>query len=87
MRRTTPGSSISAITRIGPLHFGRTSGSASQVSQFMTLMSGDIITTGTPPGVGMGMKPSPVFLEPGDLMTLGIQGLGEQRQKVVPWSG
>ena len=59
----------------------------SHVSQFMTLMPGDIITTGTPPGVGMGIKPSPVFLKPGDVMTLGIQGLGEQRQKVVAWSG
>ncbi|MBI3370328.1 MAG: fumarylacetoacetate hydrolase family protein [Betaproteobacteria bacterium] len=59
----------------------------SHVSQFMTLMPGDIITTGTPPGVGMGMKPSPVFLKPGDVITLGIQGLGEQRQKVVAWSG
>ena len=59
----------------------------SHVSQFMTLMPGDIITTGTPPGVGMGMKPSPVFLKPGDVITLGIRGLGEQRQKVVAWSG
>jgi len=45
--------------------------------------AGDIITTGTPPGVGMGMKPSPVFLKKGDVMTLGIDGLGEQRQDVV----
>ena len=57
------------------------------VSQFMTLMPGDIITTGTPPGVGQGIKPSPVFLKAGDVMTLGIKGLGEQRQKVVGWSG
>jgi 2-keto-4-pentenoate hydratase/2-oxohepta-3-ene-1,7-dioic acid hydratase in catechol pathway len=57
------------------------------VSQYMTLMPGDIITTGTPPGVGNGMKPSPVFLKPGDVMTLGIRGLGEQKQKVVPWVG
>lgn len=55
----------------------------SHLSQYMTLMPGDIITTGTPPGVGMGMKPSPVFLKPGDVMTLGIRGLGEQRQTVV----
>jgi len=54
----------------------------SYVSQFMTLMPGDIITTGTPPGVGLGMKP-PVFLKKGDVMTLGIEGLGEQRQQVV----
>ncbi|MFY8104581.1 MAG: fumarylacetoacetate hydrolase family protein, partial [Ramlibacter sp.] len=51
-------------------------------SQFMTLEPGDIITTGTPPGVGMGMKPQR-FLKKGDVMTLGIQGLGEQRQEVV----
>jgi 2,4-diketo-3-deoxy-L-fuconate hydrolase len=56
----------------------------SYVSQFMTLLPGDVITTGTPPGVGMGMKP-PVFLKKGDVMTLGIQGLGEQRQVVVPF--
>jgi 2,4-diketo-3-deoxy-L-fuconate hydrolase len=59
----------------------------SHVSQYMTLLPGDIITTGTPPGVGMGIKPSPVFLKPGDVMTLGIKGLGEQRQKVVAWPG
>ena len=58
----------------------------SYVSHFMTLMPGDIITTGTPPGVGMGMKPEPVFLKPGDVMTLGIDKLGEQRQDVVAWS-
>jgi 2,4-didehydro-3-deoxy-L-rhamnonate hydrolase len=51
-------------------------------SQFMTLNPGDIITTGTPPGVGSGMKP-PVFLKAGDVMTLGIQGLGQQTQRVV----
>ena len=56
------------------------------VSQFMTLLPGDIICTGTPPGVGMGMKP-PVFLKPGDVMKLGIDGLGEQRQRVVAWPG
>lgn len=55
------------------------------VSQLNTLEPGDIITTGTPPGVGMGMKPSPVFLKKGDVMTLGIEGLGEQRQDVVPF--
>ncbi len=55
----------------------------SYVSQLNTLMPGDIITTGTPPGVGMGMKPSAVFLKKGDVMTLGIEGLGEQRQDVV----
>jgi 2,4-diketo-3-deoxy-L-fuconate hydrolase len=56
----------------------------SYVSQFMTLMPGDVITTGTPPGVGLGMKP-PLFLKKGDVMTLGIEGLGEQRQVVVPF--
>jgi 2,4-diketo-3-deoxy-L-fuconate hydrolase len=59
----------------------------SHVSQYMTLLPGDIICTGTPPGVGLGIKPTPVFLKPGDAMTLKIQGLGEQRQKVVPYSG
>ncbi len=54
----------------------------SYVSELMTLNPGDIITTGTPPGVGMGMKP-PVYLNVGDVMTLGIEGLGEQRQEVV----
>jgi 2-keto-4-pentenoate hydratase/2-oxohepta-3-ene-1,7-dioic acid hydratase in catechol pathway len=52
----------------------------------MTLLPGDIITTGTPTGVGLGMKP-PVYLKPGDVVTLGIQGLGEQRQKIVAYSG
>lgn len=56
----------------------------SYVSQLNTLMPGDVITTGTPPGVGMGMKP-PVFLKKGDVITLGIEGLGEQRQEVVPF--
>ncbi|MEO8203036.1 MAG: fumarylacetoacetate hydrolase family protein [Betaproteobacteria bacterium] len=55
------------------------------VSQYMTLLPGDIITTGTPPGVGMGVKPEAVFLKPGDVMTLGIQGLGQQKQKVVAY--
>jgi 2-keto-4-pentenoate hydratase/2-oxohepta-3-ene-1,7-dioic acid hydratase in catechol pathway len=54
----------------------------SYVSQFMTLMPGDVITTGTPPGVGLGMKP-PRFLKKGDTMALGIEGLGEQHQEVV----
>ncbi len=56
----------------------------SYLSSFMTLLPGDIITTGTPPGVGLGMKP-PVYLNKGDVMTLGIEGLGEQRQVVVPF--
>ena len=54
----------------------------SYVSEFLTLMPGDIITTGTPPGVGSGMKP-PKFLNVGDVVTLGIEGLGEQRQEIV----
>jgi 2-keto-4-pentenoate hydratase/2-oxohepta-3-ene-1,7-dioic acid hydratase in catechol pathway len=61
----------------------------SYVSQFMTLEPGDIITTGTPPGVGMGMKidgkPAPLYVKKGDVMTLFIEGLGEQRQLVVPF--
>lgn len=59
----------------------------SHVSQYMTLMPGDIITTGTPPGVGMGVKPSPQWLKPGDVVSFGIRGLGEQRTKVVAWKG
>ena len=58
----------------------------SHVSQYMTLLPGDIIATGTPPGVGLGIKPTPLFLKPGDVMNLGIQGLGEQRQKVVAYA-
>ena len=55
----------------------------SYCSMLMTLEPGDIITTGTPPGVGLGKKPNPVFLKPGDVMTLGIEKLGEQKQTVV----
>ena len=54
------------------------------VSKYMTLLPGDVITTGTPPGVGMGMKPQQ-WLKAGDVMALGIAGLGEQKQKVVPF--
>ena len=53
------------------------------VSQFMVLEPGDIIITGTPPGVALGMKPEPKFLKVGDVVTLGIEGLGEQKQKIV----
>lgn len=53
------------------------------LSQFMSLQPGDIISTGTPPGVGLGIKPKPVFLKPGQTMRLGIQGLGEQKQRTV----
>ncbi len=56
------------------------------VSKYMTLLPGDVVTTGTPPGVGMGMKPQ-TWLKAGDVITLGIQGLGEQKQKVVPFKG
>ena len=55
------------------------------VSRFMTLEPGDIITTGSPPGVGLGMKPTPVYLKPGDTMRLGIEKLGEQQQSVIAW--
>ena len=54
----------------------------SYLSQFMSLQPGDIISTGTPPGVGVGMKPQ-VFLKPGDVMSLGIEGLGQQTQKTI----
>jgi len=59
----------------------------SYVSQFMSLQPGDIITTGTPPGVGMGIKPEPIWLKPGNVMRLGIEGLGEQRQNVKAYEG
>jgi ureidoglycolate lyase len=55
----------------------------SYISQFMSLQPGDIISTGTPPGVGMGIKPEPVFLKPGQTIRLGIEGLGEQQQVTV----
>lgn len=58
----------------------------SYTSRFVTLMPGDVIVTGTPPGVGLGMKP-PKFLKPGDKMVLGAQGLGTQTQTVVAWRG
>jgi ureidoglycolate lyase len=54
----------------------------SYISYCMTLLPGDVVTTGTPPGVGLGIKPSPVFLKAGDTMRLGIDGLGEQKQDV-----
>jgi 2-keto-4-pentenoate hydratase/2-oxohepta-3-ene-1,7-dioic acid hydratase in catechol pathway len=54
----------------------------SYLSRFMTLLPGDVICTGTPPGVGLGMKPTPQFLKAGDVMELTIEGLGTQRQKV-----
>jgi 2-keto-4-pentenoate hydratase/2-oxohepta-3-ene-1,7-dioic acid hydratase in catechol pathway len=57
---------------------------ASDISRFLRLEPGDVITTGTPPGVGMGMKP-PKYLKPGDKMRLGIDGLGVQEQRVVEW--
>lgn len=61
----------------------------SYVSQFMTLLPGDVITTGTPPGVGMGIKANgqsaPIYLKRGDVMSLGIDGLGEQRQQVIAY--
>jgi 2-keto-4-pentenoate hydratase/2-oxohepta-3-ene-1,7-dioic acid hydratase in catechol pathway len=56
----------------------------SYVSQFMTLLPGDIISTGTPAGVALGMKP-PQYLKPGDVVELGIDQLGESRQRVVAW--
>jgi 2,4-diketo-3-deoxy-L-fuconate hydrolase len=58
----------------------------SYVSEFMTLLPGDVISTGTPAGVGMGMKPQPRYLKPGDLVELGIDGLGVQRQTLVAYT-
>jgi 2-keto-4-pentenoate hydratase/2-oxohepta-3-ene-1,7-dioic acid hydratase in catechol pathway len=59
----------------------------SYVSRHMTLLPGDILSTGTPPGVGMGQKPTPVWLQSGDIVELGISGLGEQRHRVVAYRG
>ncbi|HEY9010566.1 MAG TPA: fumarylacetoacetate hydrolase family protein [Devosia sp.] len=56
------------------------------LSQFMSLQPGDVITTGTPPGVGMGQKPEPIWLKPNQTMRLGIEGLGEQQQRTKAWS-
>ena len=58
----------------------------SYVSEFMTLLPGDVISTGTPAGVGLGMKPAPRYLKPGDVVELGIDRLGTQRQRVVAYS-
>jgi 2-keto-4-pentenoate hydratase/2-oxohepta-3-ene-1,7-dioic acid hydratase in catechol pathway len=55
------------------------------LSQFFVLEPGDVIATGTPPGVAFGMKPAPVYLKAGDVVELGIEGLGTQKQKVVPF--
>jgi 2,4-diketo-3-deoxy-L-fuconate hydrolase len=59
----------------------------SHLSRFMTLRPGDVISTGTPPGVGMGQKPTPQYLKPGDVVRLGIEGLGEQEQRCVAYTG
>jgi 2,4-didehydro-3-deoxy-L-rhamnonate hydrolase len=56
------------------------------LSHFMTLLPGDVISTGTPPGVGLGIKPQPVYLKPGDVVELGIEGLGTQKQTAKAWS-
>jgi 2-keto-4-pentenoate hydratase/2-oxohepta-3-ene-1,7-dioic acid hydratase in catechol pathway len=58
----------------------------SYLSRFMTLEPGDVITTGTPPGVGMGKKPEARYLKPGDVITLGIEKLGDQKQTVYAWN-
>lgn len=80
-RRMQTGSSQTMIFGVAAI--------VSYLSQFMTLLPGDVVTTGTPPGVGMGAKKdgqaAPVFLKSGDIMTLGIEGLGAQRQRVVPF--
>ena len=75
-RRYQTGSTRTMIFGVGEL--------IAYVSRFVTLQPGDLISTGTPPGVGLGQKP-PVFLKPGDTLHLGIDGLGEQRQRVHAW--
>jgi 2-keto-4-pentenoate hydratase/2-oxohepta-3-ene-1,7-dioic acid hydratase in catechol pathway len=56
------------------------------LSQFMTLLPGDVISTGTPPGVGLGIKPEPVYVKPGDVIELGIEGLGTSKQTAVAYT-
>ena len=75
-RRMQTGSTATMIFNVVQL--------VSYISHFMVLEPGDVVTTGTPPGVGLGMKPA-TFLKPGDVMSLGIAGLGEQRQTVMAW--
>jgi 2-keto-4-pentenoate hydratase/2-oxohepta-3-ene-1,7-dioic acid hydratase in catechol pathway len=72
-QRSSTGNMIFAVPKL-----------VSYLSQFMTLLPGDVISTGTPAGVGLGMKPEPVYLKPGDVVELGIEGLGESRQEVLP---
>jgi 2-keto-4-pentenoate hydratase/2-oxohepta-3-ene-1,7-dioic acid hydratase in catechol pathway len=72
----------STATMIFGVHF-----LVSYISRFMALEPGDVITTGTPPGVGMGKKPQPRYLTPGDTVRLGIEKLGEQQQTCVAWRG
>jgi 2-keto-4-pentenoate hydratase/2-oxohepta-3-ene-1,7-dioic acid hydratase in catechol pathway len=77
-RRVQDGSTSTMVFGIAKL--------VSYLSEFMTLEPGDIITTGTPPGVGMGQKPEPWYLKAGDVVRLGIEKLGEQRQDVLAWA-
>ena len=77
-RRFQNGSTLTMIFGVAQL--------VSYISRFMSLYPGDLISTGTPPGVGMGCKPSPVYLKPGDSMRLSISGLGEQTQTVHAWN-
>jgi 2-keto-4-pentenoate hydratase/2-oxohepta-3-ene-1,7-dioic acid hydratase in catechol pathway len=74
-RRFQDGNTANMIFSVGQV--------MAHITELMTLLPGDIVTTGTPPGVGLGVKPDPVFLQVGDVMRLGIDGLGEQRQTVV----
>jgi 2-keto-4-pentenoate hydratase/2-oxohepta-3-ene-1,7-dioic acid hydratase in catechol pathway len=77
-KRMQDGSSSTMIFGVAKL--------VSYISSFMTLEPGDIITTGTPPGVGLGQKPAPWYLKAGDVVRLGIEKLGEQQQEFVAWS-
>ncbi len=76
-KRVQDGSSSTMVFGVAKL--------VSYLSEFMTLEPGDVITTGTPPGVGMGQKPEPWFLKAGDTMAVGIEKLGVQRQRVIAW--
>jgi 2,4-didehydro-3-deoxy-L-rhamnonate hydrolase len=76
-RRTQTGNTRTMIFGVGEI--------VAYLSRFMTLHPGDLITTGTPPGVGMAQKPQPIYLRPGDQVRLGIEKLGTQHQVVIPW--
>ena len=73
-------------TVIHPISFSKIPFLVHYLSQFVTLLPGDVISTGTPPGVGLGIKPEPVYIKPGDVIELGIEGLGSSKQIAKAYS-